>query len=316
MSVIKLIIGLFLLSLLLVQCGDSVTNSRKELLIFHAGSVSVPLKELSDAFMRNNPEVTINHEAAGSITSIRKITDLQRECDILISADYKLIDELLIPQYASYNILFSSNDIVLIYNDRSKYNDIINADNWYEILLKDNVLFGRSDPDSDPCGYRTEICARIAERFYNSSGLSDSLLNKDHEYIRPKASDLLALLEVNAVDYIFEYKSVAEQHKLQYIEFSDSINLSSPLLEEWYRNFSTEISGQKPGDKIILQGEPIVYGLTIIKQSRNHKIAESFIRFMLSEDEGREILNENYHRLLDPLIIHNPEKLSEALKGL
>jgi len=38
----------------------------------------------------------------------------------------------------------------------------------------------------------------------------------------------VALLEANAIDYMFQYKSVAIQHGLKYIELPKEINLSDP----------------------------------------------------------------------------------------
>ena len=182
--------------------------------------------------------------------------------------------------------------------------------------MKDDVYYGRSDPNSDPCGYRTVLCAKLADEFYNIAGLSNELLSKDMEYMRPKASDLLALLEINAVDYIFEYKSVAEQHNLPYVVFSDSINLKSPDLSNWYSSKSVDIAGKKPGDYISMPGEPIVYGLTILSDAKNKLAAELFVLFMLNDNRGREIMARNSNIIIDPIVCSQPMKLPEALKIL
>ena len=58
--------------------------------------------------------------------------------------------------------------------------------------------------------------------------------SKDKEYIRPKEVDLVALIESNAIDYMFQYKSVAIQHGLKYIELPREINLSDPSLNDLY----------------------------------------------------------------------------------
>jgi molybdate/tungstate transport system substrate-binding protein len=59
-----------------------------DLIIFHAGSLSMPFKEIAAEFNKLYPNVNVLMEAAGSVTSARKITDLDRPCDILASADY------------------------------------------------------------------------------------------------------------------------------------------------------------------------------------------------------------------------------------
>ena len=64
-------------------------------------------------------------------------------------------ENLLMREMAEINIKFALNEMVIAYNDTAKFKDEINSDNWYDILLKDKVTFGRSEPNFDPCGYRT-----------------------------------------------------------------------------------------------------------------------------------------------------------------
>ncbi|HPX07186.1 MAG TPA: substrate-binding domain-containing protein, partial [Tenuifilaceae bacterium] len=80
------LIGAVSVALLLAACGG---QSQKQtdglsgtLAIFHAGSLSLPMKAAADSFMRMHPNVTINLEAAGSVECARKITELNRPCDV------------------------------------------------------------------------------------------------------------------------------------------------------------------------------------------------------------------------------------------
>ena len=125
------------------------TDKPEKLIIFHAGSLSVPFKQMKEKFEKENPGVEIFLESAGSVKCARKITDLNKPCDIMASADYKIIDQLLIPAYAQWNIQFATNEMAIVYHGASKYSEEINRDNWYEKLLREDVIFGRSDPNSD-----------------------------------------------------------------------------------------------------------------------------------------------------------------------
>jgi molybdate/tungstate transport system substrate-binding protein len=177
----------------------SCNNTGKEkLIIFHAGSLSVPFKEIAEEFQKENPNVIIEMEAAGSRNSARKISDLNKHCDIMASADYTVIESILMPNFTNWYINFVTNEMTIVYNKKSRYGNIINNKNWFEIIQKEDVAYGRSDPDSDPCGYRTEICLKLAEIYYHKTGLAEAVLKKDNKYIRPKETDLLALLESNA----------------------------------------------------------------------------------------------------------------------
>jgi len=115
----------------------------------------VPFAEINDAFNEIYPDVEIFAEGAGSATTIRKVTELEKEGGVIGSADYTLIPALMYPDYADWYIIFASNQMCLTYTDTSAYADEINSDNWYEILQNEGVAYGRSDPDQDPCGYRT-----------------------------------------------------------------------------------------------------------------------------------------------------------------
>ncbi|MBU2651241.1 MAG: substrate-binding domain-containing protein, partial [Bacteroidetes bacterium] len=178
--------------------------------------------------------------------------------------------------------------------------DTIHDKNWYGILLNENINYGRSNPDSDPCGYRTVITLKLAEQFYEVPGLANKILEKDQRYIRPKETDLLALLESHTIDYIFIYKSVAKQHELPYLTLPAEINLSDPAWSDFYRKGSVAVSGKSPGDSIIKYGEPMVYGVTIIKDAPNRPLAEEFVRFMLDEGKGMRIMRENGQGTIKP----------------
>ena len=54
------------------------------------------MRELSKAFEEANSGVRILSEAAGSLHSARKITELGRSCDIMLSADHYVVSSMLI----------------------------------------------------------------------------------------------------------------------------------------------------------------------------------------------------------------------------
>ena len=303
----------FLYVFLLFSCNNS-SNDQDRLIIFHAGSLSVPVKEISAAFNKQYPGIRILSEAAGSVACARKITDLGRECDVMLSADYTVINKFLIPEHADWNINFAGNEMALVFNEKSAFADQINQNNWPEILQRENVRYGRSDPDSDPCGYRTVLTLKLAEKYYSKPALSKRLLAKNNRYIRPKETDLLALLETHTLDYIFLYRSVAVQHGLPYLPLPDSINLSNPELDEWYVQAKVKIAGTKPGEKIVQQGEAMVYGLTIPKNAPNYEMAVEFVRFWLEKNRGRRILEENGQRALIPSPTKTYRKIPAEIK--
>jgi molybdate/tungstate transport system substrate-binding protein len=285
-----------------------------ELIIFHAGSLAVPFKKLCKEFNNHYPKVRIIREAAGSRECARKITDLDKPCDVMASADYTVINTLLIPEYAEWNIKFASNEMVIAFREDSRGASRINRDNWSEILLEKDVVFSRSDPNADPCGYRAILVIKLAEKFYNKPGITGKMLTKDRRYIRPKEVDLLALLEAGELDYIFIYRSIAEQHKLRYVVLPDKINLKKADLAHYYKSASVHLTGKKPGTFVTKVGEPIVYGVTIPRNAPNRELALVFLRFLLDANKGGAILVKNGQTLVVPSLTETFDELPECLK--
>ncbi|HEX7493982.1 MAG TPA: tungstate ABC transporter substrate-binding protein WtpA [Bacteroidales bacterium] len=298
---------------------DSISqssNQKKELIIFHAGSLSVPFKQIANEYEKRNPETKIYLESAGSLVCARKVTELKKPCDIVASSDYFVINELLIPDYASWSIRFATNEIVIAFREESKYSKEINSNNWMDILQKPDVIYSRSDPDSDPCGYRTLFTFMLAEKFYGKPGMTDNMTSKNKEYIRPKEVDLVALLESNAIDYMFQYKSVAIQHGLKYIKLPKEINLSDPLKNDIYSSVSTFVAGSKPGIKMKVTGDYINYSITVLDIAPQKEEAVNFVEFLLSP-EGMEIFKKNGQEPIIPFSTEQPGKLpSKFLKYL
>ena len=307
--------------ILLTSCKGSYESSSDDglssnLIIFHAGSLTVPVDKLTTRFQELYPQSHIQTEAAGSRTSARKISELYREADLIMTADYQVINTLLIPDYATWNVLFARNSMVITYTEKSAYSDEINAENWYQILLRDDTIIGRSNPLADPNGYRTLMVWQLAESFYNSPGLYEQLEQASPpEYIRPKETDLIPLLQTGDLDYAFSYLSIAVQHDLKYINLPDEINLSNPAFTDLYQDAEVLLDGHEPGELINRQGEPIIYGVTILESAPNPLLAEAFLSFLFSS-QGMAILEEQGQIPLKPPLSSKREFLPESLFDL
>ena len=314
---ISLLLVLVLTLTLVASCTSQpsppATQSGK-LPIYHAGSLAIPFAQISEEFIKLYPDVEILAEGAGSATTIRKVTALGKEGGVIGSADYTLIPQLMFPDYAEWYIVFASNRMCIAYTDKSKFKDEINKDNWYEILQRDGVKYGRSDPDQDPCGYRTLMVWQLAEDYYTVPGLYDKLYGTTGDIMRPKSVDLIALLETGDLDYAFEYSSVAAQHKLNFIELPVEIDLSSEELTDYYATAQVDIAGVKPGETLTKKGKPIVYGVTIPTNFPRKEIAIAWINFLLS-DKGMAIMKANGQPPIIPAITNDLNKLPVELRS-
>jgi len=183
-------------------------------------------------------------------------------------------------------------------------------------LLREDVEFGHSDPNADPNGYRTLMVWQLAEDFYQEPGLYEKLDRASPPgNIRPKETDLIALLQTGDLDYAFNYHSVAVQHQLLYVDLPDPIDLSKMEFAETYRRAEVAISGNAPGKTISRRGKPIIYGVTIPDDAPRPELAAAFLEFLFSP-HGQGILEEEGQPPLTPPITYQHNQLPDTLMPL
>ncbi|MDN7011659.1 tungstate ABC transporter substrate-binding protein WtpA [Methanoculleus sp. FWC-SCC3] len=279
--------------------------------VFHAGSLTGPFEKVKAEYEAEHAGVTVLLEPAGSVDCIKKVTENGKPADVVASADYYLIPEMMIPEHADWYLTFAKNRMVLTYSNESKYADEITAENWYEILDRDGVRWGFSDPNSDPCGYRTPMVIQLAEAYYEDDQIFETLVSEhsaitvtdeDGVYtihaadpkpdsttltIRPKSVELVQMVQAGGLDYAWEYRSVAVQNDLEFIELPEEIDLSSIDFAENYATVQTEA---KKGDGTTLYvGSPIVYGVTVPKIAEHPDLGIEFVETLIGAT-GQEIL--------------------------
>jgi molybdate/tungstate transport system substrate-binding protein len=280
-----LLLGLFV--------NSASAGPEGKIIIFHAGSLTVPLAEMEKVFEAKYPDIDVLREGGGSTKMARMIAELNKPADIMASADFAVIDKTLVPKKASWNIRFATNQLVLCYTEKSKFVEEVSAANWYDILSRVGVVWGHSDPNLDPCGYRSLMVLQLAEKYYNKPGLNDRLLaNRPKENVRPKSVELVSLLKTGNMDYAWEYLSVAVQHQLKFIVLPDQINLGNYKHDDYYSQASVKVTGKKPGTWITRTGKSCTYGITLIKDAPNPDAAILFLKYLLDPDGGLKILKE------------------------
>jgi molybdate/tungstate transport system substrate-binding protein len=312
-------------SICAVALLSALAWAKEDIVVFHAGSLAVPFGEIEKEFEALYPQYDVKREASGSIAAARKVTELKRKADVVASADYAVIDTIMIPQNAKFNALFATNEMAIAYTKHSKYAHEINAQNWTEIFLKEGVKVGHSNPNLDPCGYRSILVTKLAQTYYQHEGFYEKLLgyeqsykvgdeNKDKIIVRPKETDLLGLLEAKAYDYLFIYKSVAIQHGLNYITLPEEISLKNNQFEKIYQEARFNIDGKKPNEFIEKKGEAMVYSITIPENEKspaNKAGAVAFVKFVLSS-QGQAIMQKQGQDVVNPVIITGDASILEG----
>ncbi|MDD2715080.1 MAG: extracellular solute-binding protein [Candidatus Wallbacteria bacterium] len=304
----------FLILALLTGCG----SPEPSLTIFYAGSLARPMKDLVEKFQLENPGLKVNTEASGSRACCWKVLQLKRKADLILSADYLVIEDLLMPNESDWYVIFAGNRMVIAYTEHSKFGSEITEQNWLSVLTSAEIKVGHSDQNLDPDGYRAILCWKLADNYYKEQvkgKLSEALSrNCPAANIRPMSIELVALLQNYALDYAFLYESIAMQHKLKYLNLPDEINLGSSKFNEFYACATIEITGKTPDTISIMKGTEISYAATIPKSASNPKLALMFMEFLLS-DEGKQIIERNHQNPFRPCIPSDKTKIpAELLK--
>ncbi len=332
---------LILFSIVMVAFSGCVDNNGNDddsetvLKIFHAGSLGIPMEELELKFEQLHPNVDVQREAAGSVACVKKITELDKQADILASADYTLIPSMMMPDFTDWYVVFARNQIVIAYTDDSEYSDEINQDNWYDILRRDGVTFGISNPNDDPCGYRSQLVTQLAETYYSDDKIYDDIMGANTEItistqgdisaikmpmsedinpntkkimLRSMEVELSSALEMGEIDYFYIYRSVAVQHGFKFVELPSQIDLGSIEYTDMYKKVNIELSNGK-----IIDGKPIVYGITIPNNAEQSDLAVDFLKMMISE-EGQQVFIDNGQPPIIPAVTNNLDSVPNELK--
>jgi len=267
-----------------------VKSDMNSLKILHAGALRKPIKECIHLLWEKYPDLKVDLEYAGSRACAKAVAE-GKVVDVIALADYKVFNDILIPKFVDTSFVFATDQMVLAFDEFAPGSREINAQNWMDVLLNNNVRYARSDHRLDPCGYRTLILWQLAEKYYGRPGLYEQLEN-NWSNLYPKSIDLAVALYEGKIDYGFVYLSVTIQMNLDYVQFPSEINLSDPRLAGYYAQAKVTIEGNYPGLEAEITGAPIEFAVAIPKNSNQKELAQEFID-ILTGPAGEKILEKN-----------------------
>jgi molybdate/tungstate transport system substrate-binding protein len=285
--------------------GDTrdVVANEGPLVVYSAGSLARPLRAALDAF-RAETGIAYQLEAAGSLETARKLTELNKIPDLVALADEEVFPKLLMPGQTAWYAVFARNRLVLAHTRDSRHAGEITASNWPEILRRPGVETGRSDPDLDPSGYRTLMVWQLAEQHYGVPGLATALeAASPPRNVRPKEIELVALLEARELDYAWFYESMARATRLPYVRLPDAIDLGSSSDSASYPRAVVRVLGRQPGDTITLRGAPIRYAFAVPARAPHPALGRRFAAYLLSPAGRRALASEFLETLPEPVFV-------------
>lgn len=269
------------------------------LTVFGAGTLAVPWRQLDKVFEQEHPNVVVHPEFGGSVMLAKRITELGQRADVFGVADYHVIPKYMFAStgkkaYANWYAGFVGNAITFAYTKKSKGATDLTSENWYKVLARPGVEIGRSDPNTDPSGYQILQMLNLANKYYSDPTLEANVLkNAPRKNMRDTEVSLLSALELGQIDYLAIYRSDALQHKLEYINLPEKIDLSNPADAAYYKTSSAKT---KNGT---LPGTPIIYAVTVPSNAVHPKLGAEYVALLLSA-KGQAIMKKNGFRSVTP----------------
>lgn len=234
--------------------------------VLAAGSLQVALEER----FRDRVDVDLTLEARGSAACARMVREGIRDPDVLALADPVLFEGL-----AKRYTAFATNALVIAYNPDGPGATVADAERAYDPLLDTALRLGRTDPETDPLGYRTLFSLGLAEVYWGRP-YTDAL--ESSQILQETA--LLSAFETGALDAAITYRNMAVDHDVEFRELPPRLNLSAPAFADEYATQTYET----PAGKVVT-GSPISYGATA--RSEGAAVAEVFDELVGADWLGR-----------------------------
>ncbi|SMP30756.1 tungstate/molybdate binding protein [Halobellus salinus] len=280
---------------------ETETPLSDSMTIFHAGSLAPPFSEAEPQF-EEEFGVDVTREAKGSVASTQKITQQGRSADVLGTSDFRLIRNRVLPDFGDWYAIFTTNSMSIQYREDSPGADDISADNWWEVLTRDDITIGHSDPAVDPGGYRAVMTQQLGAEEFQGERLYD---DETYQQLRQNSvvptgteTNLEGQLESGELDYVFYYQSISASSGLPYVNLQDEVDLSQATTDyaEHYAKAEVET------DSGTFTGAPIAYGITVPSVAEAPERGAQWIEYFAT-DPGRAVLEELGLVPVDPIVV-------------
>ena len=235
--------------------------------IFSAGVARKVVNDTIAKFKGIYPSINVNLIVDGSVDLIRRCLNGE-PCDLLILADDKIIDSMMIPEKAAGYVVFAGNRMVVAANKGYE----ITTDTWKEKLLAPDATFDHHNPYADPGGYRSVMSMMLADKI--ESGLADKLINHPGHF--GMGNDPENMPEIK---YCFDYYTRAAGRGAMIAELPEIMNLSNNELADEYAKVKFAVD-----ENNTITATPINHALTIPVSTQNLNAAKEFAKLLLESD--------------------------------
>ncbi|MFB6082776.1 MAG: extracellular solute-binding protein [Halorientalis sp.] len=281
--------------------GGGSGSSPGSMMIFHAGSLAPPFSAAEPKFEKQTG-IDVTREAKGSVYSTKKITEQGRRADVLGVSDFRLIRDMVLGEYGEWLIVFATNAMSIQYREDSPGADRIGTDNWWEVLSRDDVTIGHSDPAVDPGGYRAVMTQQLGKEPFEGSRLYDESTYRamrDNSVVPTGTeTNLEGQLKSGELDYVLYYQSISASSDLPYVDLQPSVDLSKATAK--YAKHYAKAEVQAGGTTYV--GAPIAYGMTVPSVARHPENGARWVEYMITEPGERILRNKGLQPVETPAV--------------
>ncbi|MEY2334023.1 extracellular solute-binding protein [Acidithiobacillus ferrianus] len=276
--------------------GLSSQTVAKDLHVAYAGSMGAVMDlHLGPAFAKAH-NVQYQGEGQGAYGLAQLIAAHKLRTDVFVSITPGPIEVLIKAGLVNAAYPVASTAMCIAYSPDSPYaKDFKEAAEgkvpWYAILQKPGVVFGRTDPKTDPQGQNIVFTFMLAEKYYHQPDLARKVLGpvENPQQIFTETS-LLSRLKSGQMAAASGYLSAVKSLHLPYVTLPDQINLSNPaMVKDWYSkvHFTLNVDG-KPKT---VHTQPLVFYAAVPVDAPDPKLGMDFIHFMTSP-QGQAMFKE------------------------
>ena len=296
-ALVSQILSIVIVVPVLTICACSRSHEERTdaipLRIFHASGLTPFIEDIREDCERELG-LRLLAEASGSQVACRKVSELGRECDVLMLADDSLVAKLL-HEKCSWRIDFATDEIVLGVGTRAPSVEQAEKD-WVSVVSDPATRIARVDENQGPIGYRTLLVWKLQETL-GAPDLHRKLLAKCNQVV-DHASLLTPLLKSGEVDYAFLYRSLCTASDIRFIELDRRVNLGDVQTDYSTARITFRTLKAGSSEKIIVHGSPVMWTLTIPDEVKR-KDGIRFVRYLL-ESARAELENNGFTPLKEP----------------
>jgi molybdate/tungstate transport system substrate-binding protein len=261
-----------------------------------AGTLGSVFPQVASVLANESPGVQsplAAQQYQGSLAALAAITKLHGTYDVAAAADLRLIPSLLEPAWASWEVVFASSPVVLVYDPSVATFAGVNTTNWAGRVQAPGILLGVANASVDPNGYNAIFALELQGLVFNGS--LDAVYG--HFFTTPPGSLAVAnpattrivpetqvatLLRTHQIQASLTYESYAVSQNLSYATLDPRVDLGSfdAGLVTGYGRASTTIL---KGNATVLQtGFPVAYAATVPSNAPNATLGQLFVHLLLS----------------------------------